>query len=118
VFEDVLVYHFQNPSLSSNPKLPSNVLFDIEEENASHTIERYLSVIPKDSFFHAVSDRRNDGWPEKEWSSIDDIAAALTRDGHRSFHVDGTVGLDGFVFARKMTLRTREARWTLNAEQD
>jgi hypothetical protein len=106
IFEGVLVHHFETQRMSKGDSYPSNVLFDIEEEDASITVERYKDIIIP---------QKNYGWPVGGWDSLEDLARMLTANGHQSFHIHGTVGLDGFVFAKRMILRRRESKWTDNA---
>ena len=102
IFGDVLVHHFETQCMSVDPSFPSNVLFDIEEEDAATTIDRYWGFI---------SSKRNYGWPAGGWTTREDLVAKLTAQGHRCFHIQGTVGLDGFVFARTMSIAARAAKW-------
>jgi len=109
IFEDVLVHHFQTQQMATSALYPSNVLFDIEEEDAATTVKRY---------WHAIARERNYGWPAQGWTSMEELARILISQGHRSFHVHGTVGLDGFIFAKRMVLKPRPSRWALQAEPD
>jgi hypothetical protein len=107
IFEEVLVHHFETQCMSDGSAYPSNVLFDIETEDSKITLGRYWDFI--------VS-KRNYSWPVSGWANLEDLAQLLARDGHSCFHVHGTAGLDGFVFARRMLLKSRTSRWTANSE--
>lgn len=108
IFEEVLVHHFETQCMRPDSGYPSNVLFDIEEEDATTTLGRYWEII---------SPKRNYGWPATSWKTMDELAAVLTTHGHRCFHIHGTVGLDGFVFARTMNVVARPSKWTNEAQQ-
>ena len=113
VFQEVLVHHFETQCMRrfGNPpesEYPSNVLFDIEEEDSATTLGRYWDFIVT---------KRNYGWPVSGWKSLEDLAKLLGSQGHRCFHIHGTVGLDGFVFARSMSLVRRRSKWENQAEQ-
>ncbi len=108
IFADVLVHHFETQCMTTDPRYPSNVLFDIEEEEAGTTLGRYWDFI---------SSNQNYGWPASGWNGRGDLAGILTSQGHRCFHIHGTVGLDGFVFAMTMILRPRTSKWTAQSEQ-
>lgn len=107
-FEDVLVHHFETQCMGAETGYPSNVLFGIEEETADITLGQYWDFI---------SSKRNYGWPASGWKNCEELADILTGQGHRCFHIHGTVGLDGFVFAQAMKIVARSFKWT-NAEQD
>jgi hypothetical protein len=112
-FEDVLVHHFETQCMADaspeRARYPSNVIFDIEEEEARITIGRYRDFILS---------KRNYGWPVSGWNDLEDLARLLTKDGNRCFHIHGTVGLDGFVIARRMLIEARRSRWIKPAEQN
>lgn len=103
IFEEVLVHHFETQCMSADAAYPSNVLFDIEEEDAVTTLGRYWNFI---------SSKLNYGWPASGWKSREELAGILRSQGHRCFHIHGTVGLDGFVFARTINLEARPSKWT------
>lgn len=103
IFEEVLVHHFEPQCMQGEDGNPSNVLFDIEEEAAVTTLGRYWDFI---------SSKRNYGWPASGWKSCEELADILTGQGHRCFHIHGTVGLDGFVFARAMHIEPHASKWT------
>src|SRR5688572_23609445 len=85
-FEGVLVHHFQTQRMAAGERspYPSNVIFDIEEEDASMTVKRY---------WDSIVIQKNYGWPIDGWNTFEDLTRMLTEKGHRSFHVHGTVGL-------------------------
>ena len=109
IFEEVLVHHFETQRMSDEPQYPSNVLFDIEEENAITTIGRYWDFI--------IS-KRNYAWPAGGWKTREELADILTAQRHCCFHIHGTVGLDGFIFAKTMRLIARPSKWTSQAEKN
>jgi hypothetical protein len=109
VFEEVLVHHFETQGMTTRPPYPSNVLFDIEEEDVAITLERYREfILPKCRY----------GWPVGGWEDLGALAGLLTAQGHRCYHVHGTVGLDGFVVARGMRVVRRDGRWGCPGRSD
>lgn len=106
-FEGVYVHHFESVCMTIKPPHPSNILFHIEEEDIAHTLERYRTpILSKQKY----------GWPVHHWEDFDDLARLLTQDGRKSFHIHGTVGLDGFVIAQDMQIVARGTRQKLRAE--
>ena len=105
IFEDVLVHHFQK-ALMTVTRPPSNVLFDIEPGDPSSTLKPYWSFLfGLRQYLWPVS-----GWMGS-WNTLEELAAILTSEGHQCFHVHGSFGLEGFVFARRMIVRARADRW-------
>lgn len=103
VFKEVRVHHFETECMRATENdYPANVLFDIEEEDSVITLGRYWDFI---------ATKRNYIWPARGWTSREGLAEILCSQGHRCFHIHGTVGLDGFVFARDMKLVKRPSKW-------
>jgi hypothetical protein len=100
VFAGVVVHHFEQQKVGRGP-CPANVLFDVEEADPLFILGQHGELLAR---------TKNHGWPVPCYVRLEDLAEQLTADGARCFEVQAVCGLGGFVFARSMELRAREAR--------
>jgi hypothetical protein len=100
IFEGAVVHHFEQQKVGSGPN-PANVLFDVEATEGRDVLAEYGDLLAR---------TRNHGWPVPNYEGVDDLAAQLTTAGAACFRVSGVCGLNGFVFAASMELRTRPSR--------
>jgi hypothetical protein len=101
VFEGVVTHHFEQQNVGGGEPYPANVLFDVEESDATFILERYADLLARTKRY---------GWPVRGYEGLQDLAKRLTAGGARCFEIHGTVGIDGFVFAKSMTFRERPGR--------
>jgi hypothetical protein len=101
VFEGVVTHHFEQQNVGGGNPYPANVLFDVEESDATLLLNPYAGLLARTKGYN---------WPVREYDDLQDLVTRLTADGAKCFEVHGTVGLHGFVFAKSMTFRERLAR--------
>ena len=102
LFEGVVVHHFEQQKVGGGP-YPANVLFGVGEADPSHVLREHEGLLGR---------TKGHGWPVPSYDTVGDLVAKLTATGAKCFRVTGAVGcgLDGFVFAATMQLRTRSER--------
>ena len=100
IFEGVFVHHFEQQIVGGGPN-PANVLFDVEETVGRDVLVEYGDLLTR---------TRNHGWPVLKYEGVDDLAVQLAAAGAMCFRVSGVCGIDGFVFAASVRLRTRVSR--------
>lgn len=98
VFEGVVVHHFERQAVGPDAQI---ILFDVYEGDAADLLAGWESLL-------AVT--KNYGWPVQDYTTVDDLVARLTADGARCYLVHGVIGLDGFVFAKRMKFVERAAK--------
>ena len=98
VFSGVVVHHFEQQTVG-----PENhvVLFDIEEEDPTTLLEQYSELLNR---------TKNYGWPVSGYSGMEDLVARLTADGARCYRVQGNTGIEGFVFAKEVSIARRSSK--------
>ena len=95
VFTDVIVHHFEQQTVGPESSV---VLFDIEEEDPLPLLSHYEDLLKR---------TKNHGWPVTDYAGLEDLASKLTARGVSCFRVQGTAGLEGFVFAKELQLIAR-----------
>ncbi|HEY1066134.1 MAG TPA: hypothetical protein VGE52_08490 [Pirellulales bacterium] len=100
VFEGVSVHHFEQQLMSSGPA-PAVVLFGVEEVDAKWLLEQYGELLDRTKGY---------GWPIHAYDDLDDLIKKLTARGEKCFEIHGTIGIEGFVFAARMEVRSRRSR--------
>ena len=100
VFQGVVVHHFEQQMVGRGER-PAVVLFDVEESEPAFILGQYTELLAR---------TKNYGWPVLRYESIEDLVSQLTIGGCKCFAVNGVCGLQGFVFAASMQLRSRTLR--------
>lgn len=98
VFEGVLAHHFEEQRMGDGP---ANVLFDVTETEPRYLFAEYSGLFER---------MKRYGWPLPKYDDPEDLPAKLTANGEKCYHVHGSVGLSGFVFATAVEFRRRDGR--------
>lgn len=89
LFSDVVIYHFESDNFN-------NIIFDIVEEELEHTLKQYDCLFAK---------LKNHGWLEFQYESEQDLIIKLKQLKVKSFVIQSSNGLNGFVWAKKMEIK-------------
>jgi hypothetical protein len=106
LFSGVVACHIEQGAFVAGGQL-SNVVFDVEESDASLVLGRYHELLAAAKKY---------GWPVLAYDSLDDLASRLAGGGARCFEVHSSFGLCGFVFATSMEFRSRQSRATVGED--
>lgn len=86
-FENVLAHYFRNVA-------DQNVISDIYEESTAKFLDEYRDILNEE--------KRYD-WPTN-YKDQEELIGFLADNGYRIFYIDSSVGLFGFIIAKKLKL--------------
>lgn len=89
-FEGVSAYHFEGDIFTS-------IIFDMEEMAPSSIYKQYEDLFDR---------KKNYGWPKNWKQKEESFEGYLTRLGLKSYWIQSSSGLDGFVIAKEMRKST------------
>lgn len=90
VFSGVAAYHFEADNLMT-------ILFDVEESTLEATYRKHRSLFER---------LKNYGWPNTECANAEQLLETMRESGVRAYEISSSLGLEGFVWAREMEIRS------------
>ena len=95
VFDGVIDHFFRDALLPS-------IIFDIEPADATFVLTRYLDVIS--------TGYRRGGWPSFYDAEVSAMENNISAAGCTIFTIESSYGIDGWIVARTMQIKTANAR--------